>query len=139
MDIFCIVSLWTIHCIFCDTHFFDDFKHWTNLKKSIFSNLSLAMSSLWWKMCFTILIQIPWFIFRLSEEMFCSVSPDWKVWVVRHACTCASFWSSITCILLLVTYPSFHEVCKKVVHTYWPCKPRTHVFTVLQCWNILIF
>ena len=75
---------------------FDDFKHLTNLKKSIFSNLRLAMSSLWWKMCFTKLIQIPWFIFRLSEEMSCSVSPDWKVWVARHACTCASFWSSIT-------------------------------------------
>jgi hypothetical protein len=83
------------------------------LKKSIFSKLRLAMSSLWWKMCFTKLIQIHWFIFRHSEELFCSVSPDWNVWVVKHdACTCASFWSSITYNVLLFTYPSFHEVCK---------------------------
>ena len=44
------------------------------------------MSSLWWKMCFTKLIQIPWFKFRLSEKMFCSVSPDWTDWVARHVC-----------------------------------------------------
>ena len=103
-------------------------KHLTNLKKSIFSNLRLAMSSLWWKMCFTKLIQIPWFIFRLSEEMFCSVSPDWKDSVVMHALV------YITYILLLVTYPSFHEVCKNNIYNRY-CQYLVFLFTAFS--NVL--
>ena len=94
------------------------------MKKSIFSNLCLAMSSLLWKMCFTKLIQIYvstfWRNVLLCISRLESLSGD--------ACTCVSYLDYVAGYLSIIPWSVYKQYLQQIlsiffilIHCFFKC------------------